>query len=126
MKTLASVVRLVAMVAIVLAFASACVAANQQAVKDQPGKAGDVERGKKLFSDQKLGGGTSGKSCASCHKDGKGLEKVTEKKEFKAMGKTYKSIEEVINYFIETALHGKALDPDSDEMRDLIAYLRSL
>ena len=124
MKTLVVAVRSMVMVAVVCTFA--CAAVNQQVVKEQPEKAGDVERGKKLFSDPKLGGGTTGKSCTSCHKDGKGLVKVTEKKEFKAMGKTYKSLDEVINYFVETALHGKALDPDSDEMRDLIAYLRSL
>jgi cytochrome c len=126
MKVLIIAVRSMVMVAVICVFAFACVAADQRMAKDQPEKSGDVERGKKLFSDPKLGGGTSGKSCASCHKDGKGLEKVEGKNEFRAMGKTYKSLEEVINYFVETALHGKALDHDSDDMRDLIAYLRSL
>ncbi|MGO9613488.1 MAG: hypothetical protein ACLPX5_10685 [Dissulfurispiraceae bacterium] len=41
--------------------------------------AGDVEKGKALFNDPKLGGGTSGKSCNTCHPVGKGLEGVGEK-----------------------------------------------
>ncbi len=35
--------------------------------------AADVAKGKALFNDPKLGGATSGKSCNSCHPDGKGL-----------------------------------------------------
>ena len=126
MKVVTVPVRSMVMVVVVCAFAFACVAADQRIAKDQPEKQGDVERGKKLFGDPKLGGGTSGKSCASCHKDGKGLENLAGKNEFRAMGKKYTSLEDIINYFVETALHGKALDRDSDDMRDLIAYLRTL
>jgi cytochrome c len=86
----------------------------------------DIEKGKKLFDDVTLGGGTSGKSCNSCHPNGKGLEGIGSKTEFRAMGKTYKSLEDVTNYFIETAQKGKALAPCSDEMKALVAYLKSL
>jgi cytochrome c len=126
MKVLTVAVRLTVIVAVICAFAFACVAADRRVAKDQSEKPGDVERGKKLFGDPKLGGGTSGLSCASCHKDGKGLENLAGKNEFRAMGKRYTSLEDVINYFVETALHGKAIDRDSDDMRDLIAYLRTL
>jgi len=85
---------------------------------------GEVEKGKKLFEDPKLG--TSGKSCASCHPGGHGLEGSATKKEFKIMGKTQKSLEEAINFCIVNALKGKALDPKSKEMQALTAYLKSL
>ncbi|MFN3504867.1 MAG: hypothetical protein ACK4Y7_01475 [Caldimicrobium sp.] len=86
--------------------------------------AGDVEKGKKLFNNPKLG--TAGKSCNSCHPNGQGLEQAGTKKEFKIMGKNLKSLEEAINLCIEMALKGKALDPKSKEMEDLVAYIKSL
>lgn len=117
------------MVALVFAFGCATQqTAPEQAKKPEPvtGMAGDPVRGKALFEDPKLGGGTSGVSCASCHPKGKGLQGVMKKTEFRAMGKKYTSIEAINNYFIETAQHGKALDPKSKDMQDLVAYLRTL
>jgi mono/diheme cytochrome c family protein len=103
---------------------------SQEVKKDAPAAeskvAGDVAKGKALFEDAKLGGGTSGKSCASCHPGGQGLAGVADKKEFKAMGKTYKTLADATNYFIETAQKGKALDPQSEQMLNLIAYMKSL
>ncbi|HWR59430.1 MAG TPA: hypothetical protein VN328_11130 [Thermodesulfovibrionales bacterium] len=87
---------------------------------------GDVEKGKALFNDPKLGGGTTGKSCNSCHPGGKGLEKVAELKEWRMMGKRYKSLEDVINFDIQKALHGKPLEKNSEEMVNIIAYIKSL
>jgi mono/diheme cytochrome c family protein len=84
------------------------------------------ERGKALLNDVKLGGGTTGKSCNTCHPNGAGLEKAADKKEFKIMGKTQKSLEEAINVCIEMALGGKAMDPKSDQMKDMAAYMKSL
>jgi cytochrome c5 len=84
------------------------------------------ERGKTLFNDQKLGNGTAGKSCNTCHPDGKGLEGVGSKKEWKNPGGTFKSLEEAVNVCIEMALKGKALDVKSDQMKDMISYLNSL
>ncbi len=88
--------------------------------------AGDVAKGKALFNDPTLGGGTAGKSCGSCHPNGKGLQNVTGKTEFKFAGKVHKSLEDIINACIEKANKGKALDPKSEQMQDLIAYLKSL
>lgn len=87
---------------------------------------GDVEKGKALFNDPTLGGGTTGKSCNSCHPGGKGLVGIGDLKEWKMMGKTYKSLEDVINYDVRKALHGKPLDKNSEEMTNLIAYIKSL
>lgn len=84
------------------------------------------ERGKALFNDVNLAGGTAGKSCGSCHPDGKGLEKAGEKKDFKIMGKTQKSLEEAVNFCIENANKGKAIDAKSDQMKDIVAYIKSL
>ena len=84
------------------------------------------ERGKALFNDVKFAGGTAGKSCNSCHPAGKGLEKAGEKKEFNVMGKTQKSLEEAVNICIEMANKGKAIDPKSEQMKDIVAYIKSL
>ena len=84
------------------------------------------ERGKTLFNDPKFAGGTAGKSCNSCHPDGKGLEKSAAKKEFSIMGKKQKSLEEAINFCIVNANKGNALDSKSEQMKDMVAYIKSL
>ncbi|MBI5074341.1 MAG: hypothetical protein HZB62_04135 [Nitrospirae bacterium] len=86
--------------------------------------AGDAGKGKNLFTDPKAFGGE--KACSACHPDGKGLEKAGAKKEFKIMGKTQKSIEEAVNFCIENASKGKAIDSKSEKMTDLVAYIKSL
>jgi hypothetical protein len=78
--------------------------------------AGNVAKGKILFNDSKLGGGTAGNSCNSCHPDGKGLEKAADRKDLVKM----------VNLCIENALKGKTIDPKSEEMANLVAYLKSL
>jgi len=78
--------------------------------------AGDVEKGKALFSDPKLG--MSGKSCNDCHAGGAKLEK--------AAGKDDKALAEILNKCIEQGINGKALDVDSDDMRNLISYVKSI
>ena len=67
-----------------------------------------------LFNDALLGGSTNEKSCNSCHPGGQGLEKSGE------------NIAEMVNKCIEGPLAGKALDTESQEMKDLISYIRSL
>ena len=87
---------------------------------------GDMAKGKALFNDPKLAGGTAGKSCNSCHPDGKGLENAgIKKKEFNLAGKKQTGLKEAINTCIENALKGKALDRKSQEMKDLAAYIKS-
>jgi len=80
--------------------------------------AGNVEKGKALFNDPKLGGGTAGVSCNSCHPNGEGVEKAADKKG--------KDLEEQVNLCIKNALKGKGIDPKSAEMADIIAYMKSL
>ncbi len=78
--------------------------------------AGNAEKGRALFNDPKLGGGTAGVSCNSCHPDGKGLEKAADRKDLKKQ----------VDSCIKNALKGKGIDPKSAEMADIIAYLKSL
>lgn len=82
------------------------------------------ERGKALFNDPKFAGGI--KSCNACHPGGRGLEKSADKKEFRIMGKTQKSLEEAVNFCIVHANKGKAIAVDSQEMKDIVAYIKSL
>ncbi len=82
------------------------------------------ERGKLLFNDPKFAGGT--KSCNECHPNGKGLEKSADKKEFKIMGKSQKNLEEAVNFCIVEANKGKAIDVKSDQMKDMVAYIKTL
>lgn len=89
------------------------------AMKHLPG-----ERGKALFNDPYFAGGV--KSCNSCHPNGRGLGKAAQKKEFHIMGKTQKSLEEAVNFCIVNASKGKAIDKGSEEMKDIVAYIKSL
>lgn len=82
------------------------------------------ERGKTLFNNPKAFGGK--KACNECHPNGMGLEKAAEKKEFKIMGKTQKGLEEAINFCIVNANKGNAIDPKSGQMKDMVAYIKSL
>jgi cytochrome c5 len=84
------------------------------------------DRGKVLFNDPKLGGGTAGISCNTCHPDGKGLFGVGEKKMWKTPGGESQTLEGAVNICITMALKGKALDVKSDQMKDIISYLKSL
>jgi len=87
---------------------------------------GNMEKGMMLFNDTKFAGATSGKSCNTCHPDGKGLEKAADKKEFNIMGMKQNSLEEAVNVCIENAIKGKAINTKSDQMMDIVAYIRSL
>jgi len=86
----------------------------------------NVEKGMTLFNDAKFAGATSGKSCNTCHPNGKGLEKAADKKEFNIMGKKQNSLEEAVNFCIEMAIKGKAIDPKSQEMKEMVAFIKSL
>jgi hypothetical protein len=78
--------------------------------------AGDPAKGKILFNDPKLGNGTVGVSCNSCHPNGKGLEKAGDRTD----------LAQFVNSCIVNALKGKAIDSKSAAMADLIAHLKSL
>ncbi len=83
-----------------------------------------VERGKEVFNDPKLG--TSGKSCASCHPDGKGMAAAVAKSKWTLSGKEFTSLDDVINACVTGPLKGTALAKDSAEMRFLKMYMESL
>jgi cytochrome c len=85
-----------------------------EAVGKKASAIGDVARGKQLFTDPTLGGSTNDKSCNTCHPDGKGLEKAVA------------NLETTIQACIQKALKGKPLAKDSQEMKDLVAYITSL
>jgi hypothetical protein len=72
-----------------------------------------VDKGKAVFNDPKLG--TTGKSCNTCHPDGKGLEKAGAKSD----------LENMLNGCITKGLKGKALDVKSVEMQSLVLYVKS-
>jgi len=111
MKILKVVLLLIAAYGMILSFAHA---------------AGDAVKGKASFNDTTFAGATTGKSCNTCHPNGNGLEKAGDKPEFSIMGGTQKSLEEVVNVCIENAIQGKAIDPSSEQMTDIVAYIKSL
>ena len=88
--------------------------------------AGSVENGKKLYNDPTLGGSTNPKSCNTCHPGGKGIEHSGTKEYSSLMGLVATSLEDVVNICIERPLGGKALAHDSQQMQDIVAYIRSL
>jgi cytochrome c len=88
--------------------------------------AADAVKGKALFNDVKFAGGTAGKSCNSCHADGKGLEAAADKKEFNLMGKKLAKLEDVVNMCIEKPMKGKAIDTKGADMANITAYIKSL
>ena len=98
-------IKFVVLVVLVVAFGTGIVfAASQEAT---------IDKGKTLFNDPNLG--KSGKSCNTCHKDGKGLEKVT----------AIKNLEDTVNSCITGALKGKTLDVKSADMQSLVLYIKS-
>jgi cytochrome c peroxidase len=89
--------------------------------------AANIDKGKALFESPSLGGGTTGKSCKTCHNGGNNLgSDLFERKQFTIMGMDKKSLADVINICIEKPLGGVAIDPDAEEMQDLIAYMKTL
>lgn len=88
--------------------------------------AGNVAKGKALFNDSKFAGATSGRSCNTCHPGGKGLQMAGTRKEFHVAGMTQKSLEAAVNACIEFAILGQPIDPASDAMQDIVAYIKSL
>jgi cytochrome c553 len=82
------------------------------------------ERGEALFKDPDFAGGS--KACNSCHPNGRGLEKAADKKVFNIMGGTQKGLQEAVNFCIVNANRGQAIDVNSDQMKDIVAYIKSL
>ncbi len=87
---------------------------------------GNSEKGKVFFNDPLFAGATGGKTCNSCHPEGKGLDKTGSKKEFSIMGERQAGLDESVNFCIVHALKGNALSPQSEDMANIISYIRSL
>ena len=84
----------------------------------------DARHGKLLFASPALGGGTSGKTCLTCHEHGRDLSPETmTRKTYQVMGNPVASLAGVVNFCIEVALRGEALPENGKEMDDLLAYL---
>lgn len=81
-------------------------------------------RGKKLFENPDFAGGK--RACSSCHPNGDGLSAAGSNKDFSIMSKSQKSLEEAINFCIVNANRGKAIAVDSQEMQDMVSYIKSL
>ncbi len=82
------------------------------------------EMGRALFSNPNFAGGQG--ACNDCHPNGRRLEKAGTKTTFHLMDKTQNSLEEAINVCITQALNGKAIPVDSQEMKALASYIRSV
>ena len=87
-----------------------------------------AERGKALFNDPKAFGATGITSCASCHPDGKGLETSGKwlKRTFINPAGSWLKLQDAINICIIMANKGKAIDPRSQDMKDLVSYIRQV
>jgi len=70
--------------------------------------------GENLFQNTSLG--TTGKSCSSCHPQGKGLEQIGDYDDA--------ILQEFVNFCIRDAMKGKMLPEGSEELRSLALYLR--
>lgn len=89
--------------------------------------AASIDHGKALFESQKLGNGTSGRSCGTCHAGGRKLgHDLFQDKQSTMTAEGNKHLANVINSCIEKALGGTAIDPQGEDMRDLMAYLKTL
>lgn len=89
--------------------------------------AADPDSGRGLFNDPRLGLGTSGKTCKTCHVDGLDLDiDLLGKRNFEIMGVMVADVREAVNFCIEVTLRGEGIDPDSKEMQDILAYLEIL
>ncbi len=86
--------------------------------------AGNAAKGKLLFNDPKFANGV--RACSECHPDGRGLEEAADKKVFHIGGETQKGLEEAVNACIVNAAGGEAIAPNSAEMEDIVAYIKSL
>jgi hypothetical protein len=75
-----------------------------------------LEQGRLLFNSPSLAGAVTGKSCASCHPKGAGLQKAWMNPDLALQ----------VNTCIAGPLRGSKLDVNSVDMQSLILYIRSL
>lgn len=84
----------------------------------------NAEQGKVHFNNRNFSKGQ--KSCNDCHPNGRGLSTAGAKTQFAVMGGVQKSLDEVINYCLVNANKGEAIDTKSQEMKELVNYIKML
>ena len=84
------------------------------AVQGQANEAPSLSLGKKLFESTELG--TKGKSCQTCHSQGKGLDMIGDFND--------EELKDIINACLRDALGGKLISVESQEMVALHDYVR--
>lgn len=77
-------------------------------------EAPSLSLGKTLFESVELG--SKGQGCATCHPQGKGLDKVADFNDTE--------LKDIINACLRDALGAEMISPDSQEMNALLAYVR--
>ncbi len=83
--------------------------------------------GKTLFNDREFANNKKNVSCSYCHSDGDNFNDTHIQTAFEIDGKTYNSIETVINQVMITEfMGGQPVEENSQQMRDLIAYVKKL
>ncbi|MGD2080907.1 MAG: hypothetical protein PVG55_01335 [Nitrospirota bacterium] len=87
---------------------------------------GSAERGKELFMDPGFAGGSKACNNGKCHPGGTGLEEAGSKESFTIFKQKADSLEEAVNTCIVGANKGKAIPEDSQDMIDIVAYIKSL
>jgi len=81
-----------------------------------------VVNGSRIFHSADLLGGTVGVSCDMCHPDAANTHPETYPKFQPQLGRVA-LLRDMINWCIQHPVRGKALAPDSPQMRDLEAYI---
>ena len=77
-------------------------------------EAPSLSLGKMIFESTELG--TKGRSCNSCHPQGKGLSMVGDFNDTE--------LKDIINACLRDALGADTISPDSQEMNALVGYVR--
>jgi cytochrome c peroxidase len=80
----------------------------------QATEAPTLDLGKTLFESTALG--STGRSCATCHPQGKGLSRVGDFSDAE--------LKDIINACLRDALHAEMISVESQEMDSLLAYVR--
>jgi cytochrome c len=85
------------------------------------------EPGEALFKDREFASNKKSVSCSFCHSGAAKLNDTDTQTIFNIDGKTYNSIESVINQVMITQfMQGQPIDEKSQQMKDLVAYVKKL
>ncbi len=105
---------------LLVVFAMVLIASAVFAVEDS------AERGKELFMDPNFAGGNKACNNSKCHPGGRGLEGAGSKESFTIFKRKADNLEGAVNICIVEANKGEAIPEDSQEMKDIVAHIKSL